>query len=274
MKICSNCQRQFPDEYVFCLKDGTMLVAAVTPDIPIPAVTTSLRFCGNCATPLLAEFAFCQKCGTPKSKFETGSLTEGGGQTGDTSDLLEKSDFLSRLLQDKKKLTIMGTVAGVIVVLFIVIVGVKSGSSSTNANSANTSNSANRSTSSTNTNSASSSSSASNSDYSNRSTSEFDSSVIGRTGLLMMDVNMRSAPNKDSLSLGTHYQDAVVEILDATSFDTPTGYSTWYKVRVTRYGCSSANRSSCGSNRQIGDDFGWLQAENEGWMNAKFIQIN
>jgi hypothetical protein len=270
MKICPNCQRQFPDEYTFCLKDGATLSAFANQDTAIPTVTTTLNFCGHCAAPISNKYPYCQICGTPNGKFEPESSNAGQKPKNEGATSTENSDFVDSFLQDKKKLTIIGAVAAV-VLLFVGIIAFNSSNSSTSNTTSNVSTSSNRSNTSNRINSISTST-AYNSSYSN--TNNSDSAVVGQTGRLIMDLNLRSAPNKDSLSLGTHYQDAEVKILETTSFDTPSGYSSWYKVRVIRDGCSTEDRSRCGNNRQIGDDFGWMQAEKEGWMNAKYIQIN
>lgn len=86
-----------------------------------------------------------------------------------------------------------------------------------------------------------------------------------KIGQLITDSHLRDAPNKDAYSLGIHFKDAKVEILDETSYEREGSVSTWYKVRVTDYGCSKDPSLGCGKNTPNDAD--------EGWMNAKSVLI-
>lgn len=87
-----------------------------------------------------------------------------------------------------------------------------------------------------------------------------------RTGRLTTDSNMRSEANKDSASLGIHFKDAKVKILDETSYERDGMVSTWYKIRVIEYGCSKDTSLGCGKNSPNDAD--------EGWVNAKVVLLN
>ena len=87
-----------------------------------------------------------------------------------------------------------------------------------------------------------------------------------KTGRLATDLNLRSEPNKDAASLGIHFRNAKVKILDETSYERDGEISTWYKIRVTEYGCSAKPELGCGKNSPNDAD--------EGWMNAKHILID
>ena len=87
-----------------------------------------------------------------------------------------------------------------------------------------------------------------------------------RTGRLTTDSNIRNEPNKDAVSLGIHFKDAKVRILDETSYETNGMISTWYKIRVTEYGCSKDTSLGCGKNSPNDAD--------EGWVNAKVVLLN
>lgn len=88
-----------------------------------------------------------------------------------------------------------------------------------------------------------------------------------RTGRLTTDSNLRSDANKDSASLGIHFKGAKITILDETSYTNDKGeLSTWYKVRVTEYGCSVNANLGCGKNTANDAD--------EGWVNAKVVLLD
>lgn len=82
----------------------------------------------------------------------------------------------------------------------------------------------------------------------------------GRTGRLTTNLNLRSAPNKTASSVGIHFQNARVRILDEKSFKMPDGYSTWYKVEVVEYGCDTQEGLGCGKSSNSDADIGWLNA--------------
>ncbi len=87
-----------------------------------------------------------------------------------------------------------------------------------------------------------------------------------KTGNLVTDSNLRSEPNKDSASMGIHFKDARVIILDETSYERDGTVSTWYKIHVTEYGCSKDSSLGCGKNTPNDAD--------EGWVNAKVVLLN
>lgn len=96
---------------------------------------------------------------------------------------------------------------------------------------------------------------------SNKSTS----SLKNHTGRLTTNLNLRSAPNKTASSVGIHFQNAQIKILDEKSFKAEDGYSTWYKVRVVEYGCDAQGDLGCGKNSDSDAD--------EGWLNARYVAI-
>jgi hypothetical protein len=84
-----------------------------------------------------------------------------------------------------------------------------------------------------------------------------------RIGRLTTDSNLRSEPNKDSMSLGIHFKGAKIRILDETSFTNDKGeLSTWYKIRVTEQGCSVNANLGCGKNSPNDADEGWVNSKN------------
>lgn len=100
----------------------------------------------------------------------------------------------------------------------------------------------------------------------NSNMSMSNSSGNEKTGRLTMDTNLRSGSNKDMSSLGIHFRGAKVRILDQTSYESEGQTSTWYKIKVYDYGCSTNTNLGCGKNTPNDTD--------EGWVNAKNVLIN
>ena len=87
-----------------------------------------------------------------------------------------------------------------------------------------------------------------------------------KTGRLVTDLNIRDAPNKEAFSLGIHFMNAKVHVTEETSYELEGKVSTWYRVRITDYGCSKDANLGCGKNSPGDSD--------EGWVNAKYILLD
>jgi hypothetical protein len=109
----------------------------------------------------------------------------------------------------------------------------------------------------------------------NTMNSNSSSSDIGKKGRLITNLRIRSAPNKTAEILGTHYQNARIEVLDSTSFTADDGeYVTWYKVRVLENGCDTEGKNGCGNDIERDGYKYYGEAEMEGWMNSKYIRLD
>jgi hypothetical protein len=84
----------------------------------------------------------------------------------------------------------------------------------------------------------------------------------GRTGRLTTDSNLRSEASKDAASLGIHFKGAKISVLDEKSFTRDGELSTWYKVKITEYGCSVDTNLGCGKNSPNDADEGWINGKN------------
>lgn len=255
MKTCPNCQRQFNDDYNFCLKDGSALITTANQTAPFTGVTQSLNFCGNCAALMSAEYTFCKNCGTQRSKFEGQKIITG-------EENLTATSSQWQWFENNKPLVIIGS----LVVILPLLIGVIVYSSSSNSNSQTISNAnANKAiviNSTRNTNYGYTT----NSNYAPSNQTYSSSTTNGKTGRFTTDLNIRDAPNKDSYTLGIHFKDAKVEILETTSYELNGAVSTWHKIRVTEYGCSKDASLGCGKNSPSDAD--------EGWVNAKYILLD
>lgn len=109
----------------------------------------------------------------------------------------------------------------------------------------------------------------------NTMNSNSSSSNIGKKGRLITNLRIRSAPNKNAEILGTHYQNARIEVVDSTSFYAEDGeYVTWYKVRVLENGCDTEGKNGCGNDIERDGYKYYGEAEMEGWMNSKYIRLD
>lgn len=105
-------------------------------------------------------------------------------------------------------------------------------------------------------------------------TTEELSPFIGRKGRLTTNVNVRTASNKFSQVIGTHYENAKIEVLDAESYySDDREYVTWYKVKILEDGYDSKTGNGRGNNWEREGNFGWMEAKKLGWMNSKFILL-
>ncbi len=96
----------------------------------------------------------------------------------------------------------------------------------------------------------------------NMTVNNTSSPTTERTGRLTTDTNIRSEANKDSASLGIHFKGAKISILDETTYMREDGETTWYKIRITEYGCSVNTSLGCGKNSPNDADEGWINARN------------
>jgi hypothetical protein len=92
---------------------------------------------------------------------------------------------------------------------------------------------------------------------------------------LTTNVNIRSASNKFSQIIGTHYENAQIEVLETDSYYADDGeYVTWYKIKVLENGFDYKTGNGKGNNWERDGNFGWLEAQTVGWMNSKYIALD
>lgn len=263
MKICPTCQTQFPDGYTFCLKDGAQLSQSVAQVMPLASVTQSLSFCGNCAAPMSGEYAFCKSCGASRHNFAEQKAAA------DADENVESDTSARRRLGDNKPFAIAAACVVAIPIFIGLLFYLSSGSENTETKSAVVAPfNSNRVSNVSNQNYAPTNATYSIRDNTNAAANQNSSQPEkGRTGRLTTDLNLRDEPNRYAASLGIQFRGAKIKVLDSTTFETPEGeMSTWYKVRVFEYGCSSDANLGCGKNLPGDAD--------EGWLNGKYVLLD
>jgi hypothetical protein len=256
MKTCPTCQRQFTDEYAFCLYDGTTLVINPDPNMPFGGVTQSFNFCGQCATPMSGDYAFCKKCGASRTRFEGQKTIPAVAVSENTSTDGETVSSQRQWFEENKQFAIILACGIGLSLLIGVLYFAFSGGETAASNTANNSNA--------NANRAANNSNRSATPVTRANTAPTANQGGGRIGRLTTDLNIRDEPNKYAMSLGIHFRGAKVRILDSTTYETPEGEMvTWYKIQILEYGCSADQNLGCGKNSPNDSD--------EGWLNGKYV---
>jgi hypothetical protein len=100
------------------------------------------------------------------------------------------------------------------------------------------------------------------------------SSLVGKTGTLTTDVNLRDSPDRTSSKVGTHYQGARVRVVDTAEAPNDEGtLSTWYRIEVTSYG-TSLDPNNYGQGKDPGSlDEGWINSEPKVYDPVKKTQV-
>ncbi len=307
MKICPQCNVAYQDDYVFCLSDGNSLLdesgeqeTRMVNRIVFPERTSALSpdmlvACVSCGLANRARSKFCKKCGVALSnhaqmdpdarrvnnqtfRFDIfQGATHSSDQTVFPNEIeptiaFQRGQFVppqsnaeNADVNQRRRQMLIAFVA-ILIVLVIIIAAFLFNSGTENSRTA---------TNSKNSNSTSKSNSLVNSrNFDSNRDSNVPPSEVGRTGRLTINTNIRAASNKDAEIRGTHYQGARVEVLDVDSYSTNRGVTTWYRVRVLENGCDVITNHGCGNNWERNRSFGWMEADTEGWMNAKHINLN
>jgi len=279
MKICPQCSSVFGDDYVYCLNDGNVLrdesgeqetVFASRVRMSTPPEQESVVQCPACGLANRSNSRFCKKCGGPLGHV-AGPRTEPVQPAHQYDRPLEHtvafqppvftpptSGVAPRPSSSGNRNALIGVaLLGIFVIGGAIVYTKQSGDTATN----NTSTNANR----TNSNRvANAVNTVSNANY-----YPSQPNVVGREARLTTNVLIRSGAGNWNESMGSHYKNARVQVLEQTSFDTPEGTSTWYRVRVIQNGCDEEEGRGCGNDRNNMPG----QAAMEGWMNARLMQL-
>lgn len=270
MKFCPQCNAEYPNDYRFCLIDGetlgerdaeqeTLVKNRLVFSIPSPA-GLSLN-CRTCGVANSSDSRFCKNCGAPLQEAAAGGTPPGvpspgghGDSTGTTADPVRRT----------LPVILAGLLLGSLIIAAAIIYssqpgpGDQSGGNNLNKLPKNTA-TATPTPTPTPTKTATPA-----------NTNTPAAEILGKTGRLSTNQNIRSDSNRYAESLGVHYQDAQVEVLEETSYNTEDGPSTWYRVRVIRNGCDREGKMGCGNDLEGRRG----QAAMQGWMNARHITLD
>jgi hypothetical protein len=300
MKVCPQCNTEYPDDYVFCLTDGNTLTdesgeqeTLFRNKIVFPEKTSALSpdllvECVACGLANRANSKFCKKCGSslaavdvsqgpippaPNQAFGFGLMPENQRFQNPQKTYDETRAFQSPVFappttsgqrpaanNNQKQTKILIAAVVAGVILVVGAVIYSSQPDSKKAGSNSVSSNLNKPGTSTPTAGRNNAATVTNS----------SSSVVGRKGHLTTNQRIRSDSNRYAEILGVHYQAAKVEILDEKTYSTEDGSATWYRVRVLENGCDRGGAMGCGNdlNGMSG------QAAMEGWMNAKYLSLD
>ena len=294
MKTCPQCSTIYEDDYLFCLADGNTLInesgeqeTRIVNRVVFSEITAGRQTgeaktnCPSCGLSNRLNSKFCKKCGTGLSAaFSSGEAYQPLGSRSplfqqvqnkyDETRAFRSPVFTPPAASGQQHAAASGRkgqtnlLVAVVVIAAAIIGGAVIYSSQTGSGgTASKSQYVNKANSPAN--------SASNSRNASAQNTMRSSAAIGRTGRLTTNVRIRSDSHKDSASLGVHYHNARIEVLDEKSFTTSDGdYATWYRVRVLENGCDIEGRMGCGND--LNEIPG--QAATEGWMNAKNISLD
>jgi uncharacterized OB-fold protein len=275
---CANCGHWGNADRAFCGKCGgqvNSLDPGILPGTAEPKTQLLGSICPKCGSVHDSDGTFCGKCGQalkvvppkdetvadpifsaddsplyviqPKNSFIEKPVVPALVKTGQTSSGLNKVLLFTGL----------GIVSCIVVGVITLNLSKPIPSSNNSVNNSNNKNTA-------------SNSGRSNSPKPDNSSS----SLIGHKGRLTTNLNIRSASNKYAEIIGTHYENAKVQILEVESFYADDReFVTWYKIRVLENGFDQKNGNGKGNNWERNENFGWMEAEPEGWMNAKYISL-
>ncbi len=249
MKKCLQCGAAFPDDYLFCLKDGADLIAAAADESQVqqpagPSVATDpVPFRSPGTEPSVESPAVPS---VPNDPAPFGSITAG-------------SD-LDSLWKNPQIIVPIGAL--LLVVIVVIAVARSGGNSETKTSSMSTptpaANKA-RSAAYSNPTTAPDANANENANAVDASDSDYR---IGRYATLDTNLRLRSASNKFASIVGVHYKGARIRVLETDEYDTPDGYSTWFRVDVVRDGCDAEGNLGCGH-----------EGETSGWMNARYVTM-
>ncbi len=263
--ICPQCNSVYSDDYVYCLNDGNPLVdesgeqQTVVNRIVMPPQTDPgevMVACTSCGVANRSNSRFCKKCGGPTvsspgvafdfNPFPVSPprLTASGTPPTHNTVVFQPPNAsppggISRPADNQNQLMLIGFLV-VAVLIGGAIIYSMSGDTKPAAN------------------------------YTNTNSSAPKHPDVGKTGKLNTNANIRSSSNKTALSLGVHYYDARIKVLEAVGYNTSDGYALWYRVQVLQNGCDREEGLGCGNDRDRNPG----QAAMEGWMSARNISLD
>ncbi len=244
MKVCPTCFLQYEDDESFCFNDGTVLnfLATSLETVMRPVVSTQAVNCRKCSNENAADAKFCKNCGitlttsnnlihipliAPAEQQETVVIQTTKKPEPQTFPAFQVSNQSGSLQSDHTGKYILG---GIGVLMVLIFAGVflypanKSKEAAVNSNNKSTASNAEARETGSNSN-------------------PVISPLIGKTGYLQMNANLRTCPDYGCPSVGIHFENAKLKILEVQE---KVKGVIWYKVQISDYGCHTLNKTWCG----------------------------
>ncbi len=274
--ICPKCGRNYSDELLYCLDDGTKLLEVrEEPEVetvvarPRIVVETnraaSQEYCPACGTANKIGSRFCKKCGQP--------LIDDGVAPTPVDPAPVHPDVLVEEPRRKSYAGLIALAFGLVgLFLLVVVVGLIaynwSGGGTTVTNANNTA--VNTATPTPRPKTPTPSPTVDQSNINARTTSR-----IGKTGTLTTDANLREEPDPNSDKVGTQYKGAKVKVIEVAEVPNDEGgTSIWYHVSVTSYG-RSTDPNNAGLDKDPGSaDEGWINSNPRVYDQSKKAQVH
>ena len=271
--ICPKCGRNYSDDLIYCLDDGTRLLevreepeidtVVANPRIVIDTHTPAdQEYCPACGAPNKPGSRFCKKCGNP--------ITDAVVQP------VEPPPVYPEVVAERPpRQSYTGLIAAAFglvgLFLFVLVVGIIAYNWSGGSSTATVNNSVV--TTPTPTPKPKTPTPSPTADQSNINAQT--TSRLGKTGTLTTDTNLRAEANPSSDKVGTQYKGARVKVLEVEEVaNDEGGTSVWYHVIVTSYG-RSTDPNNGGFDKDPGSaDEGWLNSNPKVYDQTKKAQVH
>ncbi|MBV9241342.1 MAG: zinc ribbon domain-containing protein [Acidobacteria bacterium] len=273
--ICPKCGRNYSDDLLYCLDDGTALLevreepeveTVAHPRIVVDALASnSQEFCPHCGSPNKSGSRFCKKCGQPLAD---------GSETQQVTPPIYEPTPSDPILEVPRRKSYAGWIAlgfGLAGLFLLVIIFGVIAYLTTNSNVASNSMPVKSVTPSPSPKVMASPTPTTDQNNINAQTT----SRIGKTGTLTTDANLREEPDPNSDKVGTHYKGAHIKVLEVAEVPNDEGgTSIWYHIVVTSYGRSS-DPTNAGQDKDPGSaDEGWINSNPKVYDQSKKTQVH
>jgi hypothetical protein len=272
--ICPKCGRNYSDDLLYCLDDGTRLVEvreeAEIETVAHPRIVVDMsapvdpEFCPACGTANKVRSRFCKKCGQ--------SLADVSGEQPFTPESLVPPVVIQEEPRRKSYVGVIAVAFGLLgIFLLVVIVGLIAynwNGGMTIANATNTA--ASTPTATPKPKTPTPSPTVDQSNINAQTTSR-----IGKTGTLSTDTNLREEPDPNSDKVGTQYKGAKVKVIEVAEVPNDEGgTSIWFHVSVTSYGRSTDPRNAGLEKDPDSADEGWINSNPKVYDQSKKTQVH
>jgi hypothetical protein len=268
--ICPKCGRNYSDDLLYCLDDGTRLLAVqeeaevetvAHPRIVIDpfAAQPDQEYCPSCGTANKVGSRFCKKCGRPMA--DAGETPAAEPVYSDVAAVGRRRRSYAPWIALAFGLLCLLLLAAI---LGVILYNRGDGTVAANVNIA---------ISPSPTPKPKTPTPSPTIDQSNINAQT--TSRIGRTGVLTTDTNLREEPDPNSDKIGTQYKGARVKVLEVAEVPNDEGGTAiWFHVQVTSYG-KSIDPNNYGLDKDPDSkDEGWINSNPKVYDQSKKTQVH